>query len=74
MAHQAPIVNQAGMHAAAPAIYQSAMGLPTGDLVTLPSDPIQQQPTYQGALSAFEALPQIGCCSTMAPAPPRPAS
>ena len=40
-------------------IYQSAMGLPSTDAVTLPSDPIQQQPTYQGALSAFEALPQI---------------
>jgi predicted acyl esterase len=27
--------------------------------VTLPADPIQLQPTYQSALSAFEALPQI---------------
>jgi predicted acyl esterase len=35
------------------------MGLPQSDVVTLPPDPIQEQPTYQGALSAFEALPQV---------------
>ena len=27
--------------------------------MTLPPDPIQEQPTYEGALAAFEALPQI---------------
>ncbi len=59
VAHQAPIVNQAVPRAAAPVIYQSAMGLPQGDLITLPPDPIQLQPTYESALSAFEALPQI---------------
>jgi uncharacterized protein len=57
VAHQAPIVNQAASRAAAPVIYQSAMGV--NDAVTLPPDPIQLQPTYQSALSAFEALPQI---------------
>src|SRR5207248_8039621 len=57
VAHQAPIVNQAVTRAAAPVIYQSAMGV--NDAVTLPLDPIQQQPTYPSALSAFEALPQI---------------
>jgi hypothetical protein len=57
VAHQAPIVNQAITRAAAPVIYQSAMGV--NDAVTLPADPIQLQPTYQSALSAFEALPQI---------------
>jgi uncharacterized protein len=59
VAHQAPIVNQAAIRAAAPVIYQSAMGLPSSDLVTLPADPIQEQPTYQSALSAFEALPAV---------------
>jgi uncharacterized protein len=59
VAHQAPIVNQALIRAAAPVIYQQAMGLPQSDVVTLPPDPIQEQPTYQSALSAFEALPQI---------------
>jgi predicted acyl esterase len=29
------------------------------DAITLPPDPIQTQPTYQSALSAFEALPQV---------------
>jgi uncharacterized protein len=32
------------------------MGVPG---VTMPFDPIQAQPTYQGALNAFEALPQV---------------
>jgi putative CocE/NonD family hydrolase len=35
------------------------MGLPQNDVVTLPPDPIQEQPTYQSALSAFEALPEV---------------
>jgi hypothetical protein len=59
VAHQAPIVNQAVVRAAAPVIYQSAMGLPETDVVTLPPDPIQEEPTYQSALSAFEALPEV---------------
>jgi predicted acyl esterase len=56
VAHQAPIMNAAVMQAAAPVIYQQAMGI---NGVTLPPDPIQQQPTYDGALAAFEALPPI---------------
>ncbi len=59
VAHQAPIVNQAVVRAAAPVVYQEAMGLPKTDLVTLPADPIQLQPTYEAALGAFEALPAI---------------
>ncbi len=59
VAHQAPIVNQAATRAAAPAIYQSAMGLPQTDVVTLPPDPIQEIPTYSAALAAFEKLPEI---------------
>jgi hypothetical protein len=56
VARQPPIVNSALIHAAAPLIYQEAMGI-TG--VTIPPDPIQLQPTYAGALAAFENLPQI---------------
>ena len=56
VARQAPIVNSAAIHAAAPVIYQEAMGI-TG--VTMPPDPIQLQPTYSTALSAFERLPSI---------------
>jgi predicted acyl esterase len=59
VAHQAPIFNQAASRAAAPVIYQSAMGLPSNDFVTLPPDPVQLQPTYQSALAAFEAQPPI---------------
>jgi len=51
VARQAPIVNSAAVRAAAPVIYQEAMGI-TG--VTLPLDPIQLQPTYATALAAFE--------------------
>jgi predicted acyl esterase len=56
VAREPPIVNSAAIHAAAPAIYQAAMGIP-GE--TLPPDPIQLQPTYSGALTAFEQLPPI---------------
>jgi uncharacterized protein len=56
VAKQAPILNSALIHAAAPVIYQEAMGI-TG--VTLPPDPIQLQPTYATALAAFEQLPSI---------------
>jgi predicted acyl esterase len=42
--------------ASASLIYQSAMGVPG---VTLPHDPIQDQPTYGAALAAFEAQPQV---------------
>jgi uncharacterized protein len=45
-----------GAAAAAPVIYQTAMGVPG---VTLPHDPIQDQPTYQAALSAFQATPSV---------------
>jgi predicted acyl esterase len=59
VAHQAPIVNQVVPRAAAPLIYQEAMGLPKTELVTLPADPIQTEPTYESALAAFEAIPSI---------------
>ena len=59
VAHQAPIGNAAVQQLAAPVIYQEAMGVPKTDLVTLPSDPIQEQPSYESALSEFEALPEI---------------
>lgn len=59
VAHKAPIENVAVTDAAAPIIYQSAMGLPGTDVVTLPPDPIQKLPTYKMALAAFEKLPRI---------------
>ena len=59
VAHQAPLVDSAVIHAAAPVIYQEAMGLPKTDLVTLPVDPIQLNPSYESALAEFEKLPEI---------------
>jgi len=56
VAEQAPATNSALLQAASPIIYEEAMGV-SG--VTLPPDPIQQQPTYEGALAAFEALDPI---------------
>ncbi|PZR67709.1 MAG: hypothetical protein DLM63_06060 [Solirubrobacterales bacterium] len=56
VAQQAPILNSAAIQAGAPLIYQAAMGI---NGVTLPPDPIQQQPTYAGALAAFEQLQPI---------------
>jgi uncharacterized protein len=45
-----------GAAAAAPLIYQTAMGVPG---VTLPPDPIQNQPSYEAALAAFQAQPSV---------------
>ena len=45
--------------AAAPVIYDEAMGLPKTDVITLPEDPIQEELTYEDALAAFEALPEV---------------
>jgi len=59
VAHQSPLAGGVVIHAAAPVIFDEAMGLPKTDVVTLPADPIQLQPTYEGALAAFEALPSI---------------
>jgi uncharacterized protein len=59
VAHQAPIENAAVIHAAAPVIYQTALGTPDTDPITLPADSIQAIPTYQAALAAFSQLPEI---------------
>jgi predicted acyl esterase len=56
VAREAPITHAAAIRAGAPAIYQAAMGIAG---VTLPRDPIQEQPTYAGALAAFEQLKPI---------------
>ncbi|HME04549.1 MAG TPA: CocE/NonD family hydrolase [Solirubrobacteraceae bacterium] len=59
VAHKAPIHNRAVVDAAAPIIYQTALGLPKEDVVTLPPDPIQEKPTITTALLAFTALPEV---------------
>jgi predicted acyl esterase len=56
VAKEAPMMDAASIRAAAPLIYQAAFGI---DGVTLPDDPIQQEPTYEGALAAFEAQDPI---------------
>jgi uncharacterized protein len=56
VAQQAPIQNAAAVQGGAPVVYQAAMGI---NGVTLPPDPIQQEPTYAGALAAFEKLPPV---------------
>jgi uncharacterized protein len=59
VAHKAPIEDLAVVDAAAPVVYQEAMGLPKEDVVTLPVESIQEQPTYEQALTEFEKLPEI---------------
>ncbi len=59
VAHQAPMINSAVTRAAAPIIYQSALGVPDSDIITLPTDPIQETPLYSQALSEFEQLPEV---------------
>jgi predicted acyl esterase len=56
VAKRPPILASAAIHAAAPLIYQEAMGIPG---VSLPPDPIQLQPTYSLAKAAFESLKPI---------------
>jgi predicted acyl esterase len=46
----------AAVKALAPTIFKTAMGI-SG--VTLPSDPIQAQPSYAAALTAFQRLPSV---------------
>jgi predicted acyl esterase len=52
VARESPMAKSALIQATAPAVFQAAFGI---NGVTLPPDPIQQQPTYAGALAAWEA-------------------
>jgi uncharacterized protein len=45
-----------GLAASAPLVYQTVMGVPG---VTLPPDPIQNQPSYEAALNLFQSQPSI---------------
>src|SRR5947208_3495076 len=56
VARRAPIASCPALRAAAPVIYQQAMGI---DGISLPADSIQQQPSYSGALAAFGRLSEI---------------
>jgi uncharacterized protein len=60
VAHQAPIYGRTIItHLAAPIFYKLALGVPAGDIVTLPPDPVQQQLLYANALATFTALPEV---------------
>ncbi|MCW2791344.1 MAG: peptidase [Nocardioides sp.] len=59
VADQAPALNAAEIRAAAPAVYQLAMGIPASDPITLPADPVQEQPTYDTALAEFEKAKSV---------------
>jgi predicted acyl esterase len=56
VARRSPLVGSVVIHAAAPIVYQVAMGI-SG--LTLPADPIQTMPTYSAALAAFQAQKPI---------------
>jgi len=59
VAQESPLISGAVIKAAAPLIYQTALGVPGTDLMTLPPDPIQLKPTYASAKTAFEKLPRV---------------
>ncbi len=59
VARKAPIGGRALLELAAPQIYEAALGLPKGDEVKLPPDPIAEQPKYSQALASFSALPEV---------------
>jgi uncharacterized protein len=56
VAKRPPLLTAAAIHAAAPVIYEEAMGIQG---VTLPPDPVQLQPTHELALAEFEKLKPI---------------
>ena len=56
VAREAPAVYAPVLQGSCPVVYMEAMGI---DGVTCRPDPIQQEPTYEGALAAFEALPSV---------------
>jgi predicted acyl esterase len=56
VAKQAPSMNAPTVQLSAPLVYQAAMGI---NGVTLPPDPIQQEPSYDAALKAFEQLAPV---------------
>jgi predicted acyl esterase len=69
VAHRAP-PNELLLSLAGPIIYSDAFGTPplnlatspldiSVDPITLPRDPIQEVSTYESALNAFEALPEV---------------
>ena len=61
VAHEAPALSLglAETDAAAPLIFQAAFGMSDYQNAGFPSDPIQQIPSYSGALQAFEKLPEV---------------
>jgi hypothetical protein len=59
VAHRPPQTGASALHAVAPLVYQTALGLPPGTQVELPTDPIQQIPTYNKALAAFDKLSEV---------------
>ena len=59
VAHQAPIENRRSFTPRPRSSTRKRWDCPKTDIVTLPSDPIQEKLTYESALAAFEALPEI---------------
>jgi predicted acyl esterase len=59
VAREAPLIKSLVIKAVAPLVYQTALGVPGTDLMTLPNDSIQLKPTYSSALAAFENLPRV---------------
>jgi predicted acyl esterase len=56
VARRPPLLASVAVRAAAPLVFQEAMGIPG---ITLPADPIQLLPTYGLALNAFENLKPV---------------
>jgi predicted acyl esterase len=58
VAHEAPN-NTSLIDTAAPTVYGAVLGTPKSDVVTLPTDPIQELSSFSKALKAFDALPEV---------------
>ena len=56
VAREPPATHAPALQASAPVVFDAIFGI---EGMTLPPDPIQQQPTYESARAAFEALPSV---------------
>ena len=59
VAHRNPAEFRAQVDASAPAVYMAAMGTSDFQNDTLPTDPIQSEPSYAAALAAFKKIPEV---------------
>ncbi|HWU32384.1 MAG TPA: CocE/NonD family hydrolase, partial [Marmoricola sp.] len=59
VANEAPMLKSGLVKLLGPVMMQEIFGIPSSDIIPMPSDSIQSIPTYDAALAAFNALPRV---------------